>query len=320
MRKRFAEIPVVIITGFLFLSSICNSYGQGCSDAGFCTMGAMKPNQHLPRKMNAKLVSLETSQYLGYTKFHTTVLTYFADLNIALGSKTGVQVKLPYTLVFGELANTKGTGDISLSATRNIINHENYQLNFTLGGKLPTNNANIKTSDNRPLPMYYQTSLGTYDLILGGSLITRKWLIATGYQHPFNTIKNQFKWGAWKGTHFFEDNIVQNYPVSQYLRRGTDVMFRVERNFRSARFNTYLGLLSIYRLNKDIITSPQTGQRVKVDDSDGLVVNLLYGFGYRFSTRSAFKFVTGVGIIQRKTNPDGLSRVFVNSISYELRF
>jgi hypothetical protein len=307
-----------IITGLLLIFSAGNSFGQGCSDAGFCTMGAMKPNQHLPRKINAKMVSLEASQYTGYTKFHTTVLTYFADLNISLGTKTGLQLKLPYTFVFGTLANTKDFGDISFSATRNIISNEKYQVNFTAGTKIPTNNANIKTSDNRPLPMYYQTSLGTYDMILGGSLITKKWLIAAGYQQPFNTNGNQFKWGAWADTPIFND--VKTYPVSQFLKRGNDVMFRVERNFRSARFNTYFSLLSIYRLNKDVITSPQTGQRVKVDGSDGLVVNLLYGFGYRFSTRSAFKFVVGIAPIKRKLNPDGLSREFVNSISYEIRF
>jgi hypothetical protein len=307
-----------IITGLLFVTAIANTYGQGCSDAGFCTMGAMKPNQHILGKVNAKIISLETSQYTGYTKFHTTVLTYFADLNIALGTKTGIQIKLPYTFVFGTLANTKGSGDISLSATRNIISNEKYQINFTLGAKLPTNNANIKTSDNRPLPMYYQTSLGTYDMILGGSLISKKWLFAAGYQQAFNTIHNEFKWGAWADSPAFTD--VKNYPVSQFLKRGNDIMLRIERNFRSARFNTYIGLLPIYRLNRDVITSPQTGERVKVNGSDGLVLNLLTGFGYRFSTRSAFKFVLGVPVIKRKTNPDGLSRKFVNSITYEIRF
>jgi hypothetical protein len=307
-----------IITGLLLLVTIASAYGQGCSDAGFCTMGAMKPNQHIPRKINAKMFSVEASQYTGYTKFHTTVLTYFVDLNMSLGSKTGIQLKLPYTFVFGALANTKGSGDISLSATRNIVNNEKYQVNFTIGAKLPTNNANIKTTDNRPLPMYYQTSLGTYDMILGGSLVSRKWLFAAGYQQPFNANKNEFKWGAWADSPAFSD--VKTYPISQHLKRGNDIMLRAERNFRSARFNIYIGLLGIYRLNKDIITSPQTGERVKVDGSDGLVVNVLTGFGYRFSTRSAFKFVFGFPPIKRKLNPDGLSREFVNSISYEIRF
>jgi hypothetical protein len=305
-------------TIFFLILGFSPSYGQGCSDAGFCTMGAMKPNQHIPRKVNAKMLSVETSQYAGYTKFHTTVLTYFVDMNLSLGSKTGIQLKLPYTFVFGALANTKGSGDISVSATRNIVNNEKYQINFTLGAKLPTNTANIKTTDNKPLPMYYQTSLGTYDMILGGSLISKKWLFAAGYQQAFNTNGNQFKWGAWAGTSIF--NEVSTYPISQHLKRGNDVMLRAERNFRSARFNTYIGLLGIYRLNKDVITSPQTGERVMVNSSDGLVVNVLTGFGYRFSTRSAFKFVLGFAPIKRKLNPDGLSREVVNSISYEIRF
>ncbi|MFL5728499.1 MAG: hypothetical protein ACJ75J_03335 [Cytophagaceae bacterium] len=318
MRTRIFKIAATALTGFYVLGLTGLSYGQGCSDAGFCTMGAMKPNQHFPRKVNARVFSVEASQYAGYTKFHTVILTYFVDVNASLGSKTGLQLKLPYTLVFGALANTKGSGDISLSATRNLVNKENYQVNFTLGAKLPTNNANIKTSGGRPLPMYYQTSLGTYDMVLGASLISKKWLFAAGYQQAFNTNGNQFKWGAWSDSPDFGE--AGTYPISQHLRRGNDIMFRVERNFRSARFNTYLGLLPIYRLNKDIITSPQTGDRVKVPGSDGLTLNLLYGFGYRFSTRSAFKFVAGVALIKRAINPDGLSREVVNSISYELRF
>jgi hypothetical protein len=317
MHTCFAKIQF-IATGLLLLLTTSWSMGQGCSDAGFCTMGAMKPNQHFPRKMQAHLVSAEISQYAGYTKFQTVVLTYFADLNISLGPKTGVQVKLPYTLIFGELANTKGIGDISLSASRNLYASEKFQVNFTVGAKIPTNKADLKSADGRPLPMYYQTSLGTYDLVFGGSLISKKWLFAAGYQQALNTVNNNFLWGKWKTSQDTEH--ANLYPLSNQLTRGNDIMLRLERNFRSARFNTYIGLLPIYRINRDEITAPVTGIRTKVNGSDGLTLNLLYGFGYRFSTRSAFRFVFGVSVIRRKTNPDGLSRQAVNSISYEIRF
>jgi hypothetical protein len=318
MNIGFAKIQATINAGLFLLLATSVASGQGCSDAGFCTMGAMKPNQHFPRKMRAHLVSAEIAQYAGYTKFHTTVLTYYADLNISLGSKTGIQLKLPYTFIFGELANTKGVSDISLSASRNLIANEKYQINITAGAKIPTNKADLRSSDGRPLPMYYQTSLGTYDIIFGGSLISKKWLFAAGYQQALNTVDNNFLWGAWKSS--VETEHANLYPLSKQLKRGNDIMLRVERNFRSARFNTYIGLLPIYRIKRDEITAPVTGIRTKINGSDGLTLNLLTGFGYRFSTRSALRVVFGVSVIRRKLNPDGLSRQAVNSISYEIRF
>ena len=97
-------------------------------------------------------------------------------------------------------------------------------------------------------------------------------------------------------------------------------MVRVERNFRSSRFNGYVGLLPIYRLNEDVATSPVTGQRVKLAGSSGLALNVLLGAGYNLSVRSAIKFLFAVAPISRPHNPDGLSRIFVNTISYEFRF
>jgi hypothetical protein len=307
------KILLIILIG----SSPYRVLSQGCSDAGFCTMGAMRPNQHFSTKLNMKLKSVEFGQYIGYTKFGDVILSYIADANFAVNRKTAVQFKLPYTFVSGFLANTNGLGDISISATRNILYRENYQINITAGSKLPTNDAN-KKSGGRPLPMYYQTSLGTFDVIIGVSLVTKKWLVATGYQQSLNPIDNDFIWGDWKGTEF--EQRVREYPVSSMIRRGKDIMFRVERNFRSSRFNAYVGLLPIIRVSKDRVLDPKTQKIVKVNGSEGLALTGLCGFGYRFSFKSSFKFLAGASIIQRDFNPDGLSRRFVNTIGYEYRF
>src|ERR1700744_6323078 len=92
-------IPLFLL---LFFSKSYNANSQGCSDAGFCTMGAMKPNQNF-RKFKAKVVSVELGQYYGYTKFQTHVFTSYVDVNVGLGTKTTVQLKVPYTVVRGEL-------------------------------------------------------------------------------------------------------------------------------------------------------------------------------------------------------------------------
>jgi hypothetical protein len=306
------------------MSSAC--YSQGCSDAGFCTMGAMKPNQHVAHRMDTKLKSIEFTSYVGYTKFHDLITTYIADLNFSLGKRMAFQVKLPYTFVNGSLANTNGFSDISLAITRNLINKEKYQVGFTLGTKIPTNKSNLKEGA-RSLPMYYQTSLGTYDIIFGASLISKKWLFAAGYQQALNRNENGFKWADWQGLNE-TTTLALKYPVSNHLKRGTDIMARVERNFRFARFNFFTGLLGIYRLNKDVITKVSKDavsgvsieERVKVNGTDQLAMTFINGLGYRVSARSSVKLLLGIVIVKRDLNPDGLSREGVASLSYQFRF
>jgi len=307
---------LVIITLLVLINY--SGYSQGCSDAGFCTMGAMRPTTSSPKRFAPKLLSVELGQYYGYTKFQTHVFTYYADMNVSLGSKTSVQVKVPYTIVRGELGSAHSFSDISFSATRNLVHKDKYQVNVTLGGKIPSNNANLQSNiyDHKVMPMYYQTSLGTYDIVFGGSLITKKWQFAVGYQQALNSNGNTFTHQLWTG----EDPANGEYPQTYHLKRGNDIMVRVERNFRSSRFNGYIGLLPIYRLNEDVATDPVSGQRVKLAGSSGLALNVLTGAGYNLSVRSAIKFLFAVAAMSRPHNPDGLSRIFVNTISYEFRF
>lgn len=299
---------------------ICNLVmGQGCSDAGFCTMGAMRPNQSFSTKGMVKIRSVELLQYVGVTKFNDVILTSLADINIGLGRSGSVQVKLPYTFVSGSLANTNSFADISYSYTHALISNNRFQLSGTVGGKIPTNHSDIESADVRPLPMYYQTSLGSYDIVAGVSFITRKWLLAAGYQQALNKNGSEFRWSEWKTSDQFSTAL--EYPVSWNLQRGKDVMFRVERNFRSTKWNAYLGLLTIYRITKDEVTNGtvQNNFRVKVDGTTGAAITALTGVGYRISTSVALKAMFGLKIINRDHNPDGLSRDYVSSLSVEIR-
>jgi len=305
---------------YTFLFS-CLSYvvfGQGCSDAGFCTMGAMRPNQAFHKKLTIRLKSVEISQYVGRTKFEDKIWATTLDLNFALSNKTYVQFKLPYMLVQGPLATTQGIGDISLSLTHSLYATEKVQISASIGTKIPTNNANFKNTEGRALPMYYQSSLGTYDLILGISLITKKWLFATGLQHAFNAVDNQFTWGAWKSSE--KTAFADIYPVSNQVKRGTDIMFRAERNFRFARFNFNIGILPIYRIIADSFVSPQSQTRLDVDETKGLALTILAGAGYRFSTKTGIKAMFGKQVATRYKNLDGLSREEVFTVGYEYRF
>lgn len=309
---------ILFVFCFLFLVQKNSVFAQGCSDAGFCTMGAMRPDQPFSKKLNVRLRSVSLTQYIGLTKFDDTILSYVAEANVGISDKWQAQIKLPYTFVKGPLANTQGVGDISLSVTRAIIQKTEWQLNATLGAKIPTNNANFKNDTGLPLPMYYQSSLGTYDVIAGISFINKNFLFAAGIQHPFNQVDNGFKWGIWKESPLSET--ANHYPVAQFLDRGTDAMLRAEYNLRFSKWSMNVGILPIYRFTADVITDPQTNERVEVKDSKGVAVSVLLGGTYNFSVRSSLKLLLGKQVQKRYTNPDGLSRELVNTITYQYMF
>lgn len=309
----------------LFFNSIV-SFGQGCSDAGFCTMGAMKPDQPYNKKVPIRLRSMEVSFYRGTTTISPIVYSATLDATFSLfkGEKTSLQVKLPYMAVTGNFGDTNGIGDISLCLTRSLYSSEKFDINLSVGGKIPSNNSDLESTkaefEGLPLPMYYQTSLGTYDAIIGISLITRKWLFATGIQHPFNQNDNQFAW---------QDRWDDVYPSMEYLekntnsielKRGTDVMLRVERNFRFSRLNFSLGALPIFRITNDETTDWFTKERVKPEGAKGLALSVIGTAGYNFNVRNGIKLLVGHKIIQRETNPDGLTRHLVTTFSYYYRF
>lgn len=314
MRKLLILLVLLPLTGHL--------RAQGCSDAGFCTMGAMKPDQPFNKKLELKLRSVELSFYRGTTSLTPVISVATADLNFSLTSRTFFQVKVPWQSVRGNFGNTSGLSDISLCFTRNVFSDEKGDINLSFGAKLPANKSDLASDKpefkNLPLPMYYQTSLGTYDLIAGISYITPRWLFATGIQHPLNANHNQFKWGPWLDP-YPDDNYVREYAAAVNLRRGTDVMLRIERNFRFTRFNFSAGALPIYRLNYDQITNAE-GKRVKVSQARGLALSAIVTAGYQFNVRSGVKALFGHKLVQRQANPDGLSREMVTTLSYYYRF
>lgn len=268
---------------------------------------------------------MDVSFYRGSTSLTPVIYVATVDASFSVGKKNSFQVKLPFQAVTGRLANTSSIGDISLCFTRNMYTSEKFDVSVSLGSKIPTNKSD-KAEDGRPLPMYYQTSLGTYDAIAGISVVNKKWLFATGIQVPFNQNNNQFLWGEWKewwqeGDNPVEDSIyVRKYAKANQLKRGIDVMLRIERNFRFSRLNFSVGLLPIYRITNDEIDDPSAGGRTKPDGAKGLALSAIGTVGYSFSVKSGVRLLMGRKIVQRDENPDGLTRELVSSITYFYRF
>jgi len=293
-------------------------------------MGAMKPDQPYNKRVELKLKTIEFSYYRGTTSLTPIIYVANIDFGFSLNSRNAIQVKVPYQWTVGTLGQTATIGDLSFCYTRNILSSDRFDLNASIGAKIPTNNSNLMSGPN-PLPMYYQTSLGTYDFIAGISMINRKWLFATGIQIPLNRNGNQFDWHKpWIGADAELQAYVERYPNSAELRRGIDVMLRVERNFRLARFNFSAGLLPIYRITADEITvdlnpsdnipGVRTSKDAKGNVAKGLALSWILTSGYNFNIHSGVRLLVGQKIVNRDFSPDGLTREWVTSLSYSYRF
>ncbi|MEM9896178.1 MAG: hypothetical protein AAF789_07385 [Bacteroidota bacterium] len=306
---------IVLAASFFLLSGTV--FSQGCSDAGFCTMGAMKPDQNFNRQLNLKLRTISFQYYRGKSTASVVVDSWTMEAVIGLNDLSSVQIKVPYQMTEGRLGSNQGIGDISLSYTRSLKRTLKYEINATIGGKIPTNNSQAKSEGGLTLPMYYQTSLGSYDIVSGISFLTSKWLVAFGYQKALTRTENDFTFGEW--VRFPDKAYLASYDVGIGHRRGDDIMLRVERNFRFVNSSFNVGLLPIYRITPDSGILRARGDGASLQTT-GLALSALSGFTYFFDTRNNIKLVYGRKITARLANPDGLTRNWVFNFIYEFRF
>jgi len=237
-----------ITLALLSISIFC--YSQGCSDAGFCTMGAMKPDQDYSKRIAIKLRSMELNFYRGKSTLSPVIYATTMDFNFGINDYSSFQIKVPYQWAKGNLGENGGLSDISLSYTRTLKETRGWNINGTLGTKIPSGDSNKKVSnefsggESAPLHMYYQNSLGSFDAIAGISAISNKWLFATGVQIALTENNNQFVWGRFPD--YPNQEYLRKYDIARELKRGIDIMLRVERNWRFVNYNFSLGALPIY--------------------------------------------------------------------------
>jgi len=292
----------IITIILLFISLVSTTLGQGCSDAGLCTVSGL--NTGFDNSKTQTITRYSTIFGLGEQNvFHIT--TQFEIVIPTINNQT-IQVKIPYNFTFGNLGNISGLGDLSLTINQKLFSTNKIRFNVIAGLKIPSNDAN-KSLDGYPLPMAYQTSLGTYDIILGLSTIYKKWHFGFGYQHSFGHSLNAFKHTDSNPEYY------NNYKESYHLQRADDIMFRVEKEFKTKNYNFIFGVLPIYHLTDDEITNGQ-----KVANSSGLTLNLNASAIKKLENNSILKLIIAAPIIDREVRPDGLTRSFVIVLSYNM--
>jgi hypothetical protein len=310
---------------------------QGCSDAGVCTAGPMGQLQLWTDK------GPDTTSYLhmaraGYSygigDQGTTIMQANVEFNIGITSRLSLQAKLPYVWADGELGVNKGLGDAIGTLSYAFINERHRDLRAIVGVRYPlgstdahvvpehTNEMQPLMHVERPLPMVYQTGLGTTDLLLGVNARRGRWIAGLAYQHVLkDENNNRFTHGSW-----FGNKRVEDYSESLFLERADDAVARVQYAYGCGRLSLQPGLLGIYHMAEDtrqnafIADGEQFPQRVTIDGSQGLTLNVTLDLLFKLSDHFAIETSMGTPVVTREERPDGLTREFVGSVWMKYRF
>jgi len=296
-------IKLIIVISFVF-SSIAG-FSQGCNDAGLCSMGDLD-GQGLTA---GNKYNTQVSYFFGLGEKQSLINTVQFEQRINFWDNKGqLFLQLPFHYIHGNLGQTYGIGDISVGFNYTYLRKKEVTASFLIAMKLPSNDAN-KTIDDKGAPMVYQTSLGTYDLALGANFFYRKWQFGLGYLKPFGSNKNYFYHDEWP-----DNSDALEYAQMHDLARGDDGMLRVNRFFYTKKNRYNVGLLALYRLQKDKIS--QYGERIALDNSDGLTLNINLGYQKVLKNKDAITVSLAAPLITREVRVDGLTRTFVVMFTY----
>ena len=296
-----------IITLISIVCIINKTKAQGCSDAGFCTIGVLKGNQHSDNVYDTRW-GLNTN--IGVADGGVFVSTTTIEYNKNIGKKSFLQIKQPFTVTSGGLGSAVGLGDLSLSLSQRVYSQGNVHLDALVGTKISLGSTTFQ-ANGLDLPMPYQTGLGTNDLILGLSYNFNKWHLVLGYQQPFGRASNNFLKEYWQA------DAVKDYFNSANLLRKSDILLRIERFINiNEKWSGSVGMLPIFHLGEDEIVL-KDGSNSIVKNSSGLTLNFNAGFSYKLNDFNTLKGSVSAPLIVREIRPDGLTRAFVIGIGFE---
>ncbi len=308
-------IKIRLLILFISFSSVATpALAQGCSDAGFCSAGALQPG--LPAHDSTKMANeYGGSLTYGSGENGTSVITLQAEAKINTSAKGFIEARLPFTFVSGNLGAHSGVGDPIVTYSHLISAPQSvHPITATIGTRIGIGNADAKDKGVL-LPMPYQSGLGTTDLIVGlGMKFARYFSFAAGYQQPLFQYNNN---GYLPDTVYPVMKNDHRYFASRDLVRKGDVLIRAEANYSWKKFSASLGPLLIYHLGKDRYTDA-AGNDATLTGSEGITLNIAGSISCN-SNVGMFTLLFGMPVVVRDYRPDGLTRAAVFTLRYTWR-
>jgi hypothetical protein len=317
------KFPLLIVL-LLILSGNQQLCAQGCSDAGICTAGPLSSGGHINLESlpdsAASYSKGSVGLFIGLAQGEQGTFIFAPKLEASFHPQKNSTITfswqfLQYTT--GNLGSHAGTGDIVIQYSQQAVSKKWFTLQAFGGFKFPTGNSNAKNISGLSLPMPYQSSLGSFDILLGMQARIAKYInVSLGYQQPFAHInKNGFTPAIYTGSG--KDLEASSYFVAPQLRRMGDLAFRLEGVYDHRKFSVSAGILGIYHLGKD---SYGGDLNLLIPGSKQLTLNIsgqvVYFINNHFTIQTAF----GIPLIVRDERPDGLTRKWVIAPAFFYNF
>lgn len=296
----------IIVLALSILSA--TAYGQGCSDAGFCTINAFKPIGEEPVESLDNQFKVGT--FYGSADHSIAVYGAYFVYNRQINESLGIDVKLTSLAQSGNDISVFGLSDIFLNANYRLTDH----LNVTLGAKVPLSGAN-KTLDGLALPMDYQASLGTFDLVLGLAYELQKIHFVVALQQPLTQNKNEFLASSYPA-----GSALSAFQSTNQFKRSGDILLRVSYPITLVeKLMLTPSILPIYHLANDKYTD-ESDVEMEIVGSQGLTLNGNLYLDYEINTKNHLQLNVGMPFVVRDARPDGLTRSLIANLEYKISF
>ncbi len=299
MKKLF----FLILLGF----NTYHAIAQGCSDAGICTIGS--GFQFSEKKLKNKL---EFSTVFAAGEADVTYISPFISYTKSVSDKFSYSTKITFSSASGSFGKRAAFGDIFLIGKYDFEYINGKQFSSVFGMKFPLSKSNDKIN-GYSLPLDYQASLGTFDLFIGANYKYNNWNFNTVLQLPVYNIN--------KNSYFKEFSGTTDFPTTNLFNRKPDILFKTSYTLRpnNIKFSFQPNLLFVYHLGEDSYQNIY-GERKNISGSDGLTINGNLISTYVLNEKNSFEFSLATPFVVREIRPDGLTRKYVISISYKLKF
>jgi hypothetical protein len=293
----------LLLSSFLVILTICQLNAQGCSDAGFCTLEGLKPGKSLFE--TAEKATISVGAGTGLADNSILILNQYLQASYNVSAKVNFDVKFTSLAQLGAEHKGFGLSDVYINANIKLKNN-----NGLLGLKLPfnmANNTHTKNNNTVVLPMDYQASMGTVDLILGLSRTFGKYSFTAAFQNPLTQNENTFV----KNSEF------SDFQTTNKYKRASDVMLRAAYNKGTStkKLSFTPALLAIFHTANDQFTN-SSNQLEDIQNSKGLTLNANIFADLKISKTRKMQFSAGVPVVARKNRPDGLTRIIAVNAQY----
>jgi len=231
----------------------------------------------------------------------------YLEYNRRFSRKAGINVKGNFISQSGQLTDNAGLADAYLTGRYYL-----KQSYISLGVKFPLNDAN-DMKDGVSLPMDYQYSLGTIDVLAGYTHAFHNWGFTFGFQLPVKQNSNTFL----EQDHPPESIFSAFQSTNKYERSG-DALLRITYSIKLGdKLIITPGLLPIYHIANDKYSDGE-GDQMTIEGSQGLTLNGTLFLGYRINDVHSLELNMGTPFITRDARPDGLTRKYVAGLEYKI--